>query len=83
MALGIAGGILMLIGQWRVWTAIQEDEMRRGLPKPLSPGVMLAFMLIPYVNLVTMWIAYYRTQKSLNGMWESAAIAPVAAPLIL
>lgn len=83
VALTVAGTVFLFIGQWRVWSAIQDDESRRGVPTPLSPGLMLAFMLIPYVNIVTMWIAYYKTQKGLNGMWESATAAPVAAPLTL
>jgi hypothetical protein len=44
---------------------------------------MLAFMLIPYVNLVTMWIAYYTTQKRLNGMWAAAAPSYAAPPRVL
>lgn len=78
MGLALAGGILMLIGQWRIWKTIEEDERRRGVPKPLSPGLMLVFMLIPYVSIVTMWIAYYRTQTGLNGMWAAAGQAPQA-----
>lgn len=73
IVLGFAGGIFLLVGQWRVWTVIRDDEARRGVAKPLSPGVMLAFVLIPYVNLVTMWIAYYRTQDRLNGVWAQRA----------
>ena len=73
LGLWIAGGILLLIGLWRVWKAIQEDERRRGVASPLSPGLMLVFMIIPYVSFITMWIAHYRTQKSLNGMWTGGA----------
>lgn len=77
-AAAVAGAILLLMGQWRVWTTIRDDEVRRGIQNPLSPGLQLFFVLMPYVNLVTMWIAYYRTQKGLNGMWERTGPATPA-----
>ncbi|MEA3199398.1 MAG: hypothetical protein QOE90_826 [Thermoplasmata archaeon] len=70
-AIGLAAAIFLLVGGWRVWEAIREDERRRGVVSALSPGLMLAFLLIPYVNLVTSWIVYWRTQKGLNGMWAA------------
>lgn len=66
---GIAAFILLLVGQWRVWSAIENEERARHHPKPLSPGIQLLFMLIPYVNIVTMFIALYRTQDRLNAIW--------------
>lgn len=69
--LGIAAYVLVLVGSWRVWHAIRADEARRGVVNPLSPGLQLAFTLIPYLNFVTSWIALYRTQKGLNGMWQA------------
>lgn len=68
---GVVGTVFLLIGEWRVWETIRDDERRRRVPKPLSPGLMLAFTLIPYLNLVTMWIAFHRTQKGLNAMWAA------------
>ena len=68
----LVGLILLAMGEWRVWKAIEADERRRGHASPISPGLMLALVLVPYVNFVTMWIAMHRTQTGLNGMWEGA-----------
>lgn len=68
---GIASLIFLAIGQWRVWSAIEADERRRGHPSPLSPGLQLLFVLLPYVNIVTGFIALYRTQERLNEMWAT------------
>jgi hypothetical protein len=78
MGLALAGGIIILTGAWRVWTTIEQDERARNVVSPLSPGLMLAFLLIPYVNVVTTWIMYYRTQKGLNGMWAAEQARPVS-----
>lgn len=67
----IAAWILWLVGQYRVWRLIEEDERARGHPNPLSPGLQLLFVLIPYVNLVTMFIALYKTQERLNAAWAT------------
>lgn len=61
--------VFWLVGQWRVWSAIEADERRRGHPSPLSPGLQLVFVLVPYINIVTTWIALWRTQDRLNQMW--------------
>lgn len=67
----IAAWVLWLVGQYRVWRLIEEDERARGHPNPLSPGLQLLFVLIPYVNLVTMFIALYKTQERLNAAWAN------------
>ena len=76
----LAGSVLLMMGQWRVWKTIEEDERRRGVPNPLSPVLQLVFMLLPYVNLITMFIAYYRTQKGHNEMWAQARAGPAPVP---
>ncbi|HUR68195.1 MAG TPA: DUF4234 domain-containing protein [Candidatus Thermoplasmatota archaeon] len=63
------GGIMTLVGRWRVWQAIEDAERAQNHPKPLSPIVQLLFTIIPYLNIVTSWIALYRNQKHLNGLW--------------
>lgn len=72
LAVLIAGAIALYVGAWRVWKTIEADERRRGEPKPLSPGLMLFFIIVPYLAFLTMWFTYYRTQKGLNGMWDAA-----------
>lgn len=65
----LAAVILWYMGMWRVWKSIEEDERRRAVADPLSPGMMLVFMLVPILNYVTTWVALYQTQKHLNAMW--------------
>lgn len=79
-ALALVAAVLLYMGLWRVWQAIETDERARGVPSPLSPGLMLVFVLVPYLNLVGTWIALYKTVKGLNGMWaaESARSAGAA-----
>lgn len=77
----IAAVILLYMGMWRVWSAIRDDQARRAHPKPLSPGMMLAFYLIPYVNIVTMWVAIHRTTAGLNDVWAGAGSPPAYAPV--
>lgn len=76
----LVGQIVLYVAKWRVWRAIEADERARGLPAPLSPGLMLIFVLVPYVSLVTFWIAMHRTQKGLNGMWEAPVSGSWPAP---
>lgn len=73
MIAGIAAFILLLVGEWRVWSTIENEERARNHPKPLSPGIQLLFMIIPYVNIVTMFVALYKTQDRLNGLWAQNA----------
>jgi hypothetical protein len=62
--------VFWLVGLWRVWSGIAQEERARGRSDPLSPGVQLAFVLVPYVNLVTLFVALYRTQDRLNALWR-------------
>lgn len=70
IAAAIAALVLQIIGFWRVWSVVHDRDVATGSPKPLSPGLMMAFWLIPYLNIVTLWIAMYKTQSHLNAMWE-------------
>jgi hypothetical protein len=47
----LAGVIFWYVGQWRVWAGIEAEERLRAHPKPLSPGLQLVFVLVPYLNL--------------------------------
>jgi hypothetical protein len=72
--LGVLGAVFFFMGAWRVWATLREREAAAGARKPLSPGAQLTMYLVPYVNLVTMWIAAYRTQSHLNAMWQDRVI---------
>lgn len=71
-AAGIAGYVLLIIGEWRVWTFLQTEDMRRMRPQPFNPGLMLVLTLVPLVNLVGVFIALYSTQERLNEHWQAA-----------
>jgi ascorbate-specific PTS system EIIC-type component UlaA len=73
-ALLLAGGICLLIGEWRVWSTIRDHEFAVSAPKPLSPGLQLFFVLMPWLNVVTHWVALYKTQNHLNAMWENRTV---------
>lgn len=64
--------LLPLIGEWRVWQKIHDDEIRADVRDPLDPVVQLILTLIPLINIVGFWIALYRTQDHLNALWRRA-----------
>lgn len=66
----ITATVFLLVGQWRIWSTIRDREVAAGAAKPLSPGLQLFFILMPYVNIVTAWIAMYKTQNHLNAIWK-------------
>lgn len=72
----IAATVLLYVGQWRVWSGIETEERARAHPKPLSPGLQLVFVLVPYLNFVTFWVALYRTQDHLNALWTGRPVTP-------
>lgn len=65
-------GIAMLVAQWRLWKGVETHERSIGEPNPLSPGLMLALILIPFVNMVGAFYVPYRTQQGLNRVWDAA-----------
>lgn len=73
-AVALGAGICLLVGAWRIWSVLRDREKALGAAKPLSPGWQLAFYLIPYVNIVTCWVAMYRTQSHLNAMWQGGLV---------
>lgn len=69
----LTGGIMMLMGDWRVWNHIHDEETKLAWPKPLSPGMQLALFLVPLMNLVGFFVVPYRTLAGLNRIWEARA----------
>lgn len=61
--------VLWIVAMYRVWRTIENAERAAAHPNPLSPGLQLLFVLLPYVNFVTFWIALYKTQDHLNALW--------------
>lgn len=72
----IVAVVFWYVGQWRVWSGIEAEERARNHPKPLSPGLQLVFVLVPYLNIVTLWIALYKTQDRLNALWTGRPPTP-------
>lgn len=67
---GLVAAVFTYIGYWRLWSFVEAKEREMGSMSPLSPGLMLALMLIPIVNYVGFFYVPYRTQKGLNGIWR-------------
>ncbi len=67
---GLVAAVFTYIGYWRLWRFVEAQERALGSMNPLSPGLMLALLLIPIVNYVGMFYVPYRTQKGLNGIWR-------------
>lgn len=68
----IVAFLLPLIGEYRLWTKIRDDEVRADVRDPLDPVIQLVLVLVPIVNIVGFWIALYRTQDHLNDVWARA-----------
>lgn len=64
------GGILLLVGLWRLWSKIRDWQVAHDMRDPLSPGMNLALSLIPIVNIAGALYVDYRTQKDLNRLWD-------------
>lgn len=69
---GIASIVYGVQAVWRLLKAIESDERARASPNPLSPGLVIALWVIPYVNFITGWIALHKVQTAMNGMWTAA-----------
>lgn len=65
--------VILSLGLLRLWRVIRDEEIAVGEPRPLRPGLMLTLLVLPYVNLVTMWIVLYLTQDRMNRLWARAA----------
>lgn len=71
--LGLIGGVLQLVGHWRIWSKMQDRERDLGIRDPIDPVLHLVLVLIPIVNIVGFWIVLYRTQDHLNEIWARSA----------
>ncbi len=80
LALLIGGGllltayILMIMGFWRVWTALEHDDKMRGQQSPTNATLLLVLfilgILVPYVGIVMVFVVYFMTQQALNRTWQ-------------
>lgn len=64
--------LLLLIGEYRIWTKIRDDEVRCDVRDKLDPVIQLVLVLVPLVNIIGIWIALYRAQDHLNDVWARA-----------
>lgn len=68
-AVGLAGGILVLVGEWRAWKKIREIELDRGVRDPLQPKLNLVLRLLgPLLLLVFYW-----TQDHFNELRQEGS----------
>jgi hypothetical protein len=79
----LIGGIVALVGLYRLWTAVQQDDQMRGDPNPTSATLLLVLVIlgfvVPYVGFVLILIAYFLTQKGLNRTWAAYGGMPMAS----
>ncbi|HET6406154.1 MAG TPA: DUF4234 domain-containing protein [Candidatus Thermoplasmatota archaeon] len=73
---GFVGSVIRLVGKWRMWSALEEDERRRLHASPLSAGLMLALTIlswfVPFVGWVLPLVVLYMTAEHLNEAWQAA-----------
>lgn len=73
-ALALTGTILMTMGFWRIWTALEHDDKMRAEPSPTSSGLLLTLfilgLVVPYVGIILVFVTYAMTQKGLNRTWN-------------
>ena len=73
------GSIIRLVGKWKLWTALEQDERARAHPTPLSAGLMIALVIgswfVPLVGWVLPLVVMYMTQEHLNQAWNAAGAA--------
>lgn len=72
------GSVVLLVGKYRVWEAIEQDEKRRMHPTPLSATLMLVLTLasfvVPFAGFVLPLVVLYLTQEHLNQAWAAGAL---------
>ncbi|HEX9816777.1 MAG TPA: hypothetical protein VGB18_07340 [Candidatus Thermoplasmatota archaeon] len=66
--------ILMIMGFWRVWTALERDDKMRAQPSPTNSTLLLILFIlgivVPYVGIVLVFVVYFMTQQALNRTWN-------------
>lgn len=74
------GGILLLVGKYRVWETLEQDERARGHASPLSAGLMIGLAIgawfVPFAGLVLPFVVLYMTTDHLNQTWGQASAVP-------
>lgn len=72
------GSIIRLVGKWRLWSSLEADERARVHPAPLSPGLMLALVIlawfVPFVGWILPLVVMWMTQEHLNQAWQAAGV---------
>lgn len=76
----LVGMVYLYVGLWQMWKDIQEDDLRRLVPQPFNPAVMLLLIalgiVVPYVGIVFTLAAIVLTQKGLNRVWVAYPQVP-------
>lgn len=76
----VVGVVFLYVGLWQMWKDIQEDDLRRLVPNPFNPTVMLLLIVLgivlPYIGVVFTLAAIFLTQKGLNGVWAGYPQVP-------
>lgn len=71
-----AGSIIRLVGKYRLWSALEENERARMHPNPLSAGLMIALVIlawfVPFIGFVLPLVVMWMTQEHLNQAWQAA-----------
>jgi uncharacterized membrane protein YidH (DUF202 family) len=76
----IAGFVLLLMGLWRVWKMMEEEDQRRLAPEPFNATVALVLALlvmVPWVGAILYFAALVITQKGLNRIWAAYRQPPM------
>lgn len=68
-AVGFAGAVLVLVGEWRAWKKIREIELDRDVRDPLQPKLNLVLRLLGPLAL----LAFYWTQDHFNQVREGVS----------
>jgi hypothetical protein len=72
----IAAYIMMVMGLYRIWTALEHDDKMRAEQNPTSAGLLLALMLVALVVNVVVFVVYGMTQSALNRTWKVYSTPP-------
>lgn len=84
IGLVLTATILMIMGFYRVWTALEQDDKMRAQPSPTNTTLLLVLfilgLVIPYVGFIMVLVVYVMTQNSLNRTWAVYGASMPASP---
>lgn len=66
--------IMIIMGFYRIWTALERDDKMRAQPSPTNSTLLLVLfilgILVPYVGIIMVFVVYFMTQQALNRTWQ-------------